>query len=136
MSNDLKTQFTIIVLCFIIRVPDRHKCGSVLGVSSSFLLSVSSTILIRQWLCPHNCDAASHQVLKQSLSLKKVTTDTAAMVFENLCCFQSQQDSRAWPRQRIYTYIYRVIAMPNVKYSGRVETDVLGGARRVASQPS
>ena len=30
--------------------------------------------------------------------------------------------------------ISRVIALPSVKYSGRVETDVLGGARRVASQ--
>ena len=29
----------------------------------------------------------------------------------------------------------RVIALPSVKYSGRVETDVLGGARRFASQP-
>ena len=28
-----------------------------------------------------------------------------------------------------------LIALPSVKYSGRVETDVLGGARRVASQP-
>ena len=34
--------------------------------------------LIRQWLCPHH-DAARHQGLKQSLSLKKVATDTAAI---------------------------------------------------------
>ena len=27
----------------------------------------------------------------------------------------------------------RVIALPSVEYSGRVETDVLGGARRLAS---
>ena len=44
---------------------------------------MSSTILIRQWLCPHNHNAARHQVLKQSLSLKKVTTDTAAIVYES-----------------------------------------------------
>ena len=35
-----------------------------------------------------------------------------------------------------YFYLLsRVIALPSVKYSGRVETDVLGGARRLASQP-
>ena len=31
--------------------------------------------------------------------------------------------------------ISRVIALPSVKYSGRVETDVLGVARWLASQP-
>ena len=31
--------------------------------------------------------------------------------------------------------IPRVIALPSVKYCGRVETDVLGRARRVASEP-
>ena len=37
-----------------------------------------------------------------------------------------------------YIYIYillRIIALPSVKYSGRVEMDVLGGVRQVASQP-
>ena len=37
--------------------------------------------------------------------------------------------------QLAFIYISRVIALPSVKYSGRVETDVLGGARRLASQP-
>ena len=31
--------------------------------------------------------------------------------------------------------ILMIIALPSVKYSGRVETDVLAGARRVARQP-
>ena len=35
----------------------------------------------------------------------------------------------------ILIILSRVIALPSVKYSGREETDVLGGARRFASQP-
>ena len=35
----------------------------------------------------------------------------------------------------IYIYISRVITLPSLKYSGRVEADVLGGTRRVASKP-
>ena len=31
--------------------------------------------------------------------------------------------------------VLRVIALPSVKYSGRVEMDVLGGARWVVSKP-
>ena len=103
---------------------------------------MSSTILIRQWVRPHNRNAACHQVLKQSLSLKKVNTDTAAMVFENLHGFQSQAHSGVslarFQSLAQTTYIYvlsRGIALPSIKYCGQVEMDVLGGARQVASQP-
>ena len=57
----------IVAVSYYIYIPDQHKSGSDLGISSLFLLSVSSTILIRQWLRPHNRDAACYQVLKQSL---------------------------------------------------------------------
>ena len=96
-------------------------------------------------VCTHNNQIEIHK--KNNHCIVTHNRVTYQMPTCNLFCW----DKNAFPRKSEYSTelnysnsndkahicipVSRVIALPSVKYSGRVETDALGGARWVVSKP-